>query len=339
MKTRLTAATLFLTMALPLGAAASQPQAATVRAELWPNFVHVEETRVSFFNAKGEQCQPIAYNGSIYLPLRAAGEWMGADVDWDQENRAVVLTTAGKEPLYRDMYSPDGQTPMTGEDLERYQQDLEHGIEPLLDPGITVTLDGEALSFHNVKGDPVYPMVFRESVYLPLRSIGELCGKQVLWYPYADRSQSFLDRVYLYDPLTPEQAEAGQVHLEQCAQMFQVIQEKLETLAVAEDLTEETFLAELEDLKTLAEQLQDLPFPDVPILDESCRGIRSLSGQIGELGVLPYLEPETYLRPEYATASWQERRDGCVDWIKLNCMSLLEARIAGGQELLNASCP
>lgn len=33
-----------------------------------------------------------SYNGTIYIPLRQAGAWMGKQVDWDQQGKTVVLS-------------------------------------------------------------------------------------------------------------------------------------------------------------------------------------------------------------------------------------------------------
>ena len=63
-------------------------------------------------------------------------------------------------------------------------------------------------------------MSLEGSIYLPVRSIGQLCGKEVLWHPYPDRSKPILDRVYLSDPLTQAQIAAGQDYLARCDELL-----------------------------------------------------------------------------------------------------------------------
>lgn len=44
-----------------------------------------------------------------------------------------------------------------------------------------MVVDGKTRTFTNVNGDAVYPLLYDGSTYLPVRSIGELMGKEVNW--------------------------------------------------------------------------------------------------------------------------------------------------------------
>ena len=90
---------------------ASAPTAAEVHADIWRQTIQVEDVRVSFFNEQGVECDPLIYQGTIYIPLRTAGEWIGAGAVWEQNTMTATLTTGG-EPYFRDMYGPGGQTPV-----------------------------------------------------------------------------------------------------------------------------------------------------------------------------------------------------------------------------------
>lgn len=48
-------------------------------------------------------------------------------------------------------------------------------------PDVTVVVDGKTQSFTNAQGEPVYPILYNGTTYLPVRSIGELMGKTVSW--------------------------------------------------------------------------------------------------------------------------------------------------------------
>ena len=42
-----------------------------------------------------------------------------------------------------------------------------------------VLVDGKQQTFKNQKGETIYPLFYRNSIYLPLRNIGELTGMDV----------------------------------------------------------------------------------------------------------------------------------------------------------------
>lgn len=80
----------------------------------------------------------------------------------------------------------------------------EEQVEVQVRKDLAVTLDGKPMQF-----DGVYPLSEGDRLYLPLRSVGELLGKQVLWFHCpceveADNNSLHTDTIYLYDaPATP----------------------------------------------------------------------------------------------------------------------------------------
>ncbi len=50
-----------------------------------------------------------------------------------------------------------------------------------LRPDYKIIIDGTQCGFKNSNGNYVYPLVYKNSTYLPLRSIGEVIGKNVNW--------------------------------------------------------------------------------------------------------------------------------------------------------------
>ena len=50
-----------------------------------------------------------------------------------------------------------------------------------LSPNISIVVDGTERTFYNVSGQEVHPITYNGTTYLPIRSIGELMGKNVNW--------------------------------------------------------------------------------------------------------------------------------------------------------------
>ena len=126
---------------------AAEPAASNIHVDITQNDIIVDGISVVFFNEQGEKCEPMLYQGTFYLPLRTAGEWMGAEVRWDQATMTAFLQTGG-EPILRDNTDPTGQTPLTDPaDIAEYRDRLENGVTARLSPDITVVVDGVEQSF------------------------------------------------------------------------------------------------------------------------------------------------------------------------------------------------
>lgn len=312
---------------------AAEPAPTDIHVDVTQNDIIVDGTSVAFFNERGEKCEPILYQSTFYLPLRTAGEWMGADVRWEQNTMTVYLQTGG-EPVFRDRFDPDNQRPLTDSaDIVAYQNRLENGVTARLSPDITVVLDGREQSYTNVNGAPIYPLVCEGSIYLPVRSIGELCGKEVLWHAYPDRSKPVLDRVYIYDALTEEQIAAGQDYLARCDELLAELAAQKDEIKGAQGWTEETYQSKAAEMKATAEELAGLIWPDIPILQTGCKGTKGLAEDLVERYIIYQLEPDKYLWPDDAESPWQERRDLFVERLEQFGLRELAERIEANHRL------
>ena len=65
----------------------------TVTARLRPDYtIIIDGAERDFYNAAGQQVHPVAYDGTTYLPVRAIGELMGRNVDWNERTKTVTLS-------------------------------------------------------------------------------------------------------------------------------------------------------------------------------------------------------------------------------------------------------
>ena len=120
----------------------------------------------TFYNAVGQEVHPILYGGTTYLPIRAIGELMGKNVNWSQSTLTVSL--AGDRP--------NGSVTGTPDSAAKAQT-----VQAAIRPDITILVDNVRQTFADANGDTVYPLLYSGSVYLPVRSIGELMDKEVNW--------------------------------------------------------------------------------------------------------------------------------------------------------------
>ena len=148
---------------LPAYAASSQ----SVTAQLSPHYtIVVDGVERTFYNVAGEEVHPIVYQGTTYLPLRAIGELMDKNVNWDQSTKTATLYGSRGGSVTKGTPDPDA---------------VKQSITASLRYDFTIVVDGVERTFTDVNGNTVYPLLYNGSTYLPLRAIGNLMGKTVVW--------------------------------------------------------------------------------------------------------------------------------------------------------------
>lgn len=167
-KAKIGAALLSVVMLTGLFAAGAQAAGVSeITATISPNIkVQVDGTNRDFYDAGGTQVFPVVYNGTTYLPVRAIGELMGKNVNWDQATLTVTLSSPRTAGSVQGTPNPSAQGQMVSAQLR---------------PDFTIVVDGIVRSFQDVNGNRVYPLLYSGTNYLPIRAIGELMGKTVSW--------------------------------------------------------------------------------------------------------------------------------------------------------------
>lgn len=280
----------------------------TVHADIFNGngWIQVDGVPALLLNEQGYSVYPLSYQGSIYIPLRSAGEWMGATVTWEPDTQTVSLTTGG-EPRLLDRYLDQKLAISAHDTLSEEEWDawcdqstfeVLNGVAATLRPDLTVQVDGTPLTFQNANGEPVYPIVFRDVTYLPVRSIGELLEKKVLWVPdiWPKMESNFWDyerlispapllqlkTVYLYDPPTQAQLDAVQTYIDEVTRIHREMVEAVANFLVSEPMNQAETVAALEHICSYAEQIRQLPSPQAPFFADH---IRMLNMSVDHLSV------------------------------------------------------
>lgn len=152
-----------LSAALTVGASAATNVTATICPDVT---VRIDGINRDFYTAQGREVHPIIYNGTTYLPLRAIGELMGKNVNWDQSTGTASLSGT------RTPGTVNGTPDTTA---------TRANVTFTLRPEYHVSVDGTERTFVNANGAKIDPAIYNGSIYLPLRAIGEIMGKQVSW--------------------------------------------------------------------------------------------------------------------------------------------------------------
>ncbi len=95
-------------------AAPAIKQITQITAELRPDFTIVIDGQERVFkNVNGEVVDPVLYNGTTYLPVRAIGELMGKTVYWYEDQKKIELKDEGSTVTDADVIVPNGSNSNT----------------------------------------------------------------------------------------------------------------------------------------------------------------------------------------------------------------------------------
>lgn len=156
-----------------------------VLAYVKPEFVvQLNEKLQIFQDANGQRVYPIVYNGSTYLPVRAISALMNEDIQWDNNSKTVYIGKTLNNPnKSKAKKSSQSKEAAQGFDKEDYVQPTWKSCQVTvsLRSDITIMYDFEAQHFTDASGNYIYPIVYRGSTYLPIRSISGLMKQQIQW--------------------------------------------------------------------------------------------------------------------------------------------------------------
>ena len=154
---------------LVMTAAMAMPAMAAIdyeTARLRPDFtIVIDGKEKNFKRADGSAAFALVYEDSTYLPLRAIGEALGKNVNWDEDTKTITLE--GKRE--------------TKDSSNKAVEDKAKNISVQVRKDFTIVIDGKEETFKTSAGKRIYPLLYDGSTYLPLRAIGQIMDKTVEW--------------------------------------------------------------------------------------------------------------------------------------------------------------
>ena len=154
---------------LVMTAAMAMPVMAAIdyeTARLRPDFtIVIDGKEKNFKRADGSAAFALVYEDSTYLPLRAIGEAIGKNVNWDEATKTITL---------------EGERE-TKDSSNREVEGKVKTVSVQVRKDFTIVIDGKEQTFQTSSGKEIYPLLYDGSTYLPLRAIGQIMDKDVEW--------------------------------------------------------------------------------------------------------------------------------------------------------------
>ena len=154
---------------LVMTAAMAMPVMAAIdfeTARLRPDYtIVIDGKEKNFKRADGSAAFALVYEDSTYLPLRAIGETIGKNVNWNEDTKTITLE--GKRE--------------TQDSSNKAVEGERKNVLVQVRKDFTIVIDGKEEIFKTSAGKRIYPLLYDGSTYLPLRTIGQIMDKAVEW--------------------------------------------------------------------------------------------------------------------------------------------------------------
>lgn len=247
-----------------MAAASAAAPAAHVTA--YVQNVYVDGQDAEFANAEGKKTYLFSCNGTVYMPANTAADWLGCTLSVDRAAGKAAFAT-GKEALVRTKLS-NSTVPLNDADFAVLDRYFESGADVQLLSQFTVTVDGSPWTFAS-GGTALYPFFVDDTLYLPLRSVGERMGKVVTWVPELVGVPHYKSELISIDtPATQAQLQEMQTYLDQAYALYWKAVEVGQALVDASDLPGAEAADMLDQIKGYLRQIGQLPAPSHHYLDK-----------------------------------------------------------------------
>ena len=136
----------------------------STNAQLRSDFtIEIDGEECNFTRSDGSVASPILYNDTTYLPLRAIGEIMGKNVNWDKDNKVISLSGKREETTKKDTNAVAAPKEINVEERDDFK----------------IVIEGVENKFTTVNGAKI--IVYNGSAYLSLESISQIMRKDIAW--------------------------------------------------------------------------------------------------------------------------------------------------------------
>ncbi len=124
--------------------------------------VKVNDSYAEFYSADQNRVYPITYNDSTYLPIRAISSIYKMPILWDGLNNAIYLNSVGQV---------DTSAYCETNNIEK------KGLlntKAIINKKVKIIYNRNELTFYDVNGEVIYPILYDDTTYLPLRTLCKL---------------------------------------------------------------------------------------------------------------------------------------------------------------------
>ena len=257
-------ALLLLCAALLGSMAAASAAAPAAHVTAYMQNIYVDGQEAKFANAEGKTTYLFSYNGTVYMPANTAAKWLGCTLSVDRAAGKAAFTTGQEASIP----GPNSTVPSNEADFAVLDRYFESGADVQLLSQFTVTVDGSPWTFAS-GGTALYPFFVDDTLYLPLRSVGERMGKVVTWVPELAGVPHYQDELISIDaPATQAQLQEMQTYLDQAYALYWKAAEVGQALVDASDLPGAEAADMLDQIKGYLRQIGQLPSPSHHYLDK-----------------------------------------------------------------------
>lgn len=262
---RLASALLAAVMLIPSSAAFAAEEGMSGHAVYWEGSIMMEGHE-AYFAQDSKSYEPINYNGNVYVPLFAVGEWTASSVRWDQSAKQINVHYNALQPTY---YRTASEMPSrTDAEFQEWRDKRNIGrttgfeIDILTDTAVVGDLG--SITTVTPQGTTLYPIVYEGIPYLSVRTAAQLSGKTQ--YYFGSLYKRPRPSIYICDKPSLEQVQLARTYLDEVDTRIQQADAYLATLAKAQ--TTEELHDRLVELKALLLRIEDPSIPSIPTLTQ-----------------------------------------------------------------------